>query len=125
MSAPAGVARYQQADVFTMSPARRLVLMYTHLLLNLRQAQQAMERREIERRSGHVARAMDILHELLGSLDHERGGTLADHLASLYVFMIGELAAADSRADVTRIRPLVTMVEQLHEAWGAAAKELE
>jgi flagellar secretion chaperone FliS len=125
MSAPAGVARYQQADVYTMSPARRLVLMYTHLLLNLRQAHQAMERREIERRSGHVAKAMDILHELLSSLDHEQGGALADHLAALYVFMIGELAAADARADLARIRPLITMVDQLHEAWSAAAKELE
>jgi len=39
---PAGLARYQQVDVFTMTPERRVLLLYGHLLLNLRQARSAL-----------------------------------------------------------------------------------
>ncbi|HYC33611.1 MAG TPA: flagellar export chaperone FliS [Gemmatimonadales bacterium] len=114
--------RYRENDVFTMSPGHRVVALYSHLLLRLRQARVAIEQRDIPARSAHLGRAMDVLHELLSSLDPEQGGKLADQLAALYVYLIGELAAVDARPGVARLDPVIRIVGELHGAWAAAAQ---
>ncbi len=114
-------SRYQQVDVLTMSPAQRLVALYSHLLLNLRHARRALAARDIASRSGAVVKALDILNELLFSLDRENGGDLADRLAAIYTHLLGEISAADRQQDAARIDRAIEIVASLHEAWVAAA----
>lgn len=121
----AGLARYQQVDVLTMSPAQRVVLLYNHLLGNLRQARAALEARDIAGRSVKVAKALDVLNELLFSLDRENGGALADRLAAIYVYLIGELTRADRERDATRLDRVIELSASLQEAWVEAAKRTE
>ncbi len=118
----AGLARYQEIDVLTMSPARRVLLLYGHLLLNLRQARAALEARDIAGRSVKVAKALDVLNELLFSLDRENGGVLADRLASIYVYLIGELGRADRQRDTVRLDRVIEISASLQEAWIGAAQ---
>jgi flagellar protein FliS len=116
------VARYQEMDVLTMSPAGRLVLLYSHLVLSLRQARAAIAARDIATRAARLAKALDIVNELLFSLDREAGGRLAEQLAALYVHMLTELAAVDRKPDVARLDGVIETAVTLHQAWAAAAK---
>lgn len=120
-----GYARYQQVDVLTMSPAQRLVALYAHLLLNLRHAGGALARGDIASRSVAVVKSLDVLHELLFSLDREKGGDLADRLAAIYTHLIGEISAADRQQDAARLDRVVEIVASLHEAWVAAAGQAD
>jgi flagellar secretion chaperone FliS len=120
-----GYARYQQVDVLTMSPAQRLVALYTHLLLNLRHASRAIVTGDIGGRSMAVVKSLDVLHELLFSLDREKGGELADRLAAIYTHLIGEISAADRQQDSARLDRTIEIVASLHEAWVAAANQTD
>jgi flagellar protein FliS len=121
----AGVARYQQVDVLTMSPAQRVLLLYNHLLANLRQARAALAARDIAARSTRVAKALDILNELLFSLDRENGGDLADRLAAIYVYLIGELGHADRERDMQRLDRVIDLAASLQDAWVEVAKQAQ
>jgi flagellar secretion chaperone FliS len=121
----AGVARYQQVDVLTMSPAQRVLLLYNHLLANLRQARAALAARDIAARSTRVAKALDILNELLFSLDRENGGDLADRLAAIYVYLIGELGRADRERDMQRLDRVIELAASLQDAWVEVVKQAQ
>ena len=125
MTYASALARYQEVDVMTMTPPRRLVLVYSHLVLALRQARAAIVAGDIPGRSARVIKALDILNELLFSLDRNAGGKLADDLAALYVHLINELAAVDRRPDAARLDRVIEVAVTLHESWTAAALVVE
>ena len=125
MTYASSAARYQEMDVLTMSPARRLVLLYGRLLLSLRQARAAITAGDIPTRAARLGKALDILNELLFSLDREAGGQLAERLAALYVHMLSELSAVDRKPDVARLDRVLETVATLHDAWAAAAQSQE
>ena len=121
----AGLARYQEVDVLTMTPARRVLLLYNHLLLNLRMARAAIAAGDIEARSPRVSRSLDVLNELLFSLDRENGGPLAERLAAIYVYLIQEVTRADRERDGARLDRVIDLSASLHEAWVSAAVAVE
>lgn len=120
----AGITRYQQNDVFSMSPARRVVFLYGQTLASLRQAARFLEAGDIEARSKSLIRASDILAELLCSLDFEAGGSIASGLAQLYSWMMTEIVEINRLRDARRLTRLITMVADLHGAWHQAAEQV-
>lgn len=120
----AAVSRYQQNDVSSMSPAKRVVFLYGQVLVNLRQAGRHLTARDIEPRARCLLRAQDIIAELLASLDLEQGGQIALNLAHLYGWMLTEIAAVDRKQDAARLERLVSLVADLHGAWDQAEQQL-
>jgi flagellar protein FliS len=116
--------RYREMEVQAMSPARRLVLLYSHLLVALKQARMHIERGEIELRGERLLRAEEIVHELAFSLDREAGGELATRLAALYAWMLGQFAAIQARPNLQQLDAVTTIVSELHAAWEGAAAQL-
>jgi flagellar protein FliS len=116
--------RYREMEVQAMSPAQRLVLLYTHLLVALRQARGHIERGEIEARGERLVKAEEIVHELLCSLDREAGGEFADRLAALYAWMLGQFAAIQAWPTLTQLDAVVAIITELHGAWQEAAAQL-
>ncbi|NOT07895.1 MAG: flagellar export chaperone FliS [Gemmatimonadales bacterium] len=119
MTAPG--LRYREFEVLSMAPARRFVLLFTHLLVQLRLARGHAERGEIERRTQRLTRAQEIVVELLASLDRDTGGDLAQKLAGLYGWLVGEFASLHARPDLARFDLVIRVISELHEAWSAAA----
>jgi flagellar secretion chaperone FliS len=116
--------RYREMEVQAMSPAKRLVLLYAHLLVALKQARRHIAAGEIEARCDTLIRAEEIVHELSYSLDREAGGDFADRLAGLYAWMLGQFAAIQSKPDITKLDAVTAIVTELHEAWSTAAAQL-
>jgi flagellar protein FliS len=118
-----GLAAYEEHDILGMSPARRVVLLYSLLLANLRQAGRALAAEEmIERRGRCLLKAQEIVQELLFALDRKAGGELGDRLAAIYAYFGGELLAIERRPDAARLERLVAQVKPLYESWEAAAR---
>jgi flagellar protein FliS len=115
-----GLARYQRNDVFALSPAQQVVLLYGHTLASLRQAARHLERNEIEARTLALTKAREILGELLTVLDFENGGDLALSLAKLYAWFIDELMTVDRTRDAARLARVTGMVADLHGSWVEA-----
>jgi flagellar protein FliS len=117
----AATARYQQNDVNSMSPARRLVFLYGQIIASLRMAGRRIEEGDVENRSRMLTRAREILGELLCTLDFDAGGEIAPNLARLYIWMMDETVAVDRSRDSKRLERLTQMVAELHSAWEQAA----
>jgi len=117
----AATGRYQQNDVNSMTPARRVVFLYGQVVASLTQAARKLDEGEIEQRSRLLTRGREIIAELLCTLDFELGGEIAPNLAKLYVWMMDETIEIDRTRDARRLERLTQMVAQLHGAWEQAA----
>ena len=122
----ANVARYREVEVLSLSPARRLVLLYTHLLSLLRQGHHAMVHGQRADRTVKLLKAHAILEELRFTLDHEQGGEIADSLSALYeCFMDEVIKASREGGDPARLARVIENITDLHEAFSQAAEQLE
>lgn len=116
---------YRDVEILSSSPERLILLLYERLLVSLKRAAHAIRTRDVEGKHESLVRARDILCELLGSLDHEKGGALARSLASLYVFWDREIADAGRTLDEARLVRVTGMVAELHESWTQAVSAVE
>jgi flagellin-specific chaperone FliS len=98
---------YREMEILSMTPAQRVVALYARLHVLLLQARNQLD-----------------VGELAVSLDRERGGQLADQLAALYTWLIGEFTAIHAKADRGRLEATINIVRELHEAWQGAALQV-
>ena len=125
MSDGRALSAYATNDVLAMTPAQRVVFLYTQLVASLMRAQRCLATGDIEDRSTSLCRAQIIVHELISALDRDAGGDLARQLADLYGYFATEIIAVDAQKDAVRLERLVTMVTPLLSAWERAAQEVD
>lgn len=117
-----GAGAYQHARVLASSKEQVVVMLYEHLLANLRRAGLQIQRRDIEGKAMSLERASDIVFELMASLDMDAGGEIASRLSALYGYFIGEINAVGRSLDRERLDRLTGLVATLHESWAQAAQ---
>lgn len=117
-------AAYKNSQVVGSSREQLVVLLYEHLLANLRRAALQIHRRDFEGKADSLQRASDIVFELLSSLDTRAGGELASRLAALYSWFISEISAIGRSLDSQRLDKLIAIVSDLHESWSDAARQV-
>lgn len=115
-------AAYAQTQVMGSSREQLVVLLYEHLLVNLRRAAMQILRGDISGKTVCLGRASDIVFELMSSLDHERGGELASRLSALYGYFINEISQIGRTLDRQRLERLTDIVASLHASWVDAAQ---
>ena len=109
--------RFLRNRVMTATPAQRIVLLYDRLGLDLTRALAAPDQDTFRSQLSH---ALEIVSELLGSLNVSAGGP-ADNLAGIYGYAMTELLAARGAHDARRVETVAGMVTTLREAWAQAA----
>ncbi|MEZ6185793.1 MAG: flagellar export chaperone FliS [Planctomycetota bacterium] len=77
--------------VMTGTALDLVVLLYERAILDVKRAREAAEAGEWRESGEQLSHARQIVLELLSSLDRERGGEVAENLASLYVFCSSNL----------------------------------
>jgi flagellar protein FliS len=120
-----GAQAYRENAVLSATPEQLVVLLYDHLIINLKRAIPQIRNRDMEGKARSLTRAQDIVMELLSSLDFDQGGEISNRLASLYGFFSQEIATVGRTLDTARIGQLVEMAEELRESWVEAARLVE
>ena len=123
MPADPARARYLADAVATATPARRIVLLYDRLWLDIQRAQAAQDCGDPSARD-HLQHAQQILAELLGSLDVSAWSGAAD----LAVAVLLPAARADRRGDRAAAGPAGGgHQDRLHlrESWQQAEAQLQ
>ncbi len=130
MSYASQSASYREMEFHAASPERLVVMVFDQLVIHLERARIAMERKElkeikdIELRVASLRRARNLVGELLGTLDFEKGGRIARQLADLYQYMLYELVDIGQRGDVETLRKLVGIATSLRDGFAGAAEQL-
>lgn len=114
-------ARYLADAVATATPARRIVLLYDRLWLDLQRAQAAVDAQAPA--GDFLLHAQQIIAELLGSLDVEAWAGGAD-LAGLYGYLLTELIAEAGQSRPGRLAVLTKIVGDLRGTWKQAEAQL-
>mgnify|MGYP001389587438 CR=1 FL=1 len=114
---------YRRSRVMSSSPAELVVLLYERLLADLEGAVIAIRAGDMAAKASRLQRASDVIYELLGALDRDRGGEVSHRLAALYTYMITRLGVASRTLDLSILDELAGHVEALLSAWRTVAEQ--
>lgn len=116
-------ARYLADAVATATPARRIVLLYDRLWLDIQRAQAAQDCGDATA-GDHLQHGQQIVAELLGSLDVSAWQGAAN-LASLYSYLLRELIAEVIEPRPGRLAAITKIVSDLRTSWQQAEAQLQ
>jgi flagellar secretion chaperone FliS len=123
-----GAAQYRAVRshglVADASPTRLVQVMFEHILAHLATAQGCMERIEDNRPLSDVAmklaamrKALQLVAQLNGTLDMERGGQIAQNLRALYEYMLVRLTIANAENDTRIVAEVSNLVREIKTGW--------
>jgi flagellar protein FliS len=105
--------------ILAATPMELVKLLYQAAIEAVQAARHHLTRGEIVERGRSVSRAVEVLAELSGSLDHEQGGELSARLAALYDYMQRTLLEANFRQADDGLAQAEMLLKTLNEAWSA------
>jgi len=120
--AAASRSAYQKTAVLTATQEQLIVMLYDGVHRFLFQAAAAVRDGNVELFHAKLRRAEAIINHLSASLDFERGGSLSERLASIYVFCSRHLNEARIKRDPERVEKVDQLLGELREAWAQIAK---
>ena len=120
-------AAYQTTAVKTASQGKLVVMLYQGAERELSSAltcfstDNKIPASSVENFGKHIMKAQEIINELQVSLDMDKGGQIAQHLMSLYVYFNQELMDVSIKQDKEKLSLILNMIKDLGSAWEAAA----
>ncbi len=115
---------YLDNNVATGNPVGLVTALYEGTIKAVQQARHCLETGDIWGRSKAISKAVDILTELVLSLDHEKGGDLSARLKDLYCYMQRRLLAAHASQEDEPMAEVVRLLTNLLDGWYQVAEKL-
>ncbi|EKO39422.1 MAG: flagellar biosynthetic protein FliS [Solidesulfovibrio magneticus str. Maddingley MBC34] len=114
------VKNYLQTQVSTTTQGDLVIMLYDAALKFLHRAKERIAEKNYAQKGILISKALDILSELQGSLNVNKGGDLAERLQKLYFYCSSRLLTANLKMDVTKIDEVVGILNGLREAFVEA-----
>ncbi len=113
---------YLKQEVMTASPAELVAMLYGACVKNLKLAVMAYEdSKDICTTSNCLIKAQNIISELMNCLD--LNVELSNQLLKVYDFMLIELRTANVKKDMSRVEPIIAMLESMRDTWYSVAQQ--
>ena len=106
---------YKKQRILTASPLELIVMLYDGLNKNIKLAQRAISKNNIESAHERLVKAQDIVNELTNSLDLNI--PMSEELLRLYEFLGASLGEANMKKDAELLEPILEITDNLREAW--------
>jgi len=103
-------------EVETADQGTLIILLYDGAIRFLQLAKQRLREENYEAKGKLIVRAQDIVAELMACLNMD-AGKIAHSLNSIYSYMIRRLMHAELNKDVEAIDEVITLLNELREAW--------
>ena len=113
--------QYRATKVETAGSVDLVVMLYQGAVRFIRLSIEALERNDGKTAHANLVRAQDIVVELLGSLNREAGGQIAEQLASIYDYCFRRLVTANVKKDPVPAREVLGIMRDLGTAWQQIA----
>lgn len=114
--------KYTETGINTSSPARLVLILYDGAISSTLKAKRCIEAGDIEGKSVNTSRAMNIIYELMNSLDMAVGGEMAANLHNLYSYCIDRLLQASMKWDAQPLDSVARVLCTLREGWEGVVK---
>lgn len=114
-----------QSGIESASPHRLIQMLIDGALAKLSQAKGHIKNNDIEKKGNELSMAISIIGGLRDSLDHEKGGSIANNLEDLYQYMTYRLMEANLKNDLQIIEEVHALLMELKTAWDGLAPKPE
>ncbi len=114
---------YQNIQILTAGRVRLVIMLYDGIIRFNNLAVLAIAEGDTENRNHYINRSLDIIMELVNSLNMEEGGEVAENLHRLYNFSISQLLLANIKKSAAAIETVTRIVAELKTGWEAIAEE--
>jgi len=114
---------YMQTQVTTTTPGHLVVMLYSGAITFLEQAKQHMEARNYAKKGILISQALDIIAELDGSLNVEKGGEIAKNLHQLYTYCNTRLLMANLKMDTAIVDEVIGILSQFRSAFDEISQK--
>jgi len=108
---------YREAAVRSATPVRLILMLYEAGIEDLRRIIAAIQENDIQRRTDEAHHFLQVLNQLQGSLDMERGGDVAANLDRYYSLVRSQLWQAELNNSSEIVQSLLAHFLSLHQAW--------
>ena len=127
-NARAALNQYRQASLqarVEQANAHQLIqMLMAGALEKIRLARRFMEEGKVAARGEHISWAISIIAGLQASLDHEKGGEIADNLDALYTYLQDILLQANLRNSPDLLEEADRLLSTVKEAWDAIGDQV-
>ncbi len=120
-----GTSAYLESRILSADPVGLVNILFEHAILYTGQARESLAKRDIATRSAKIAKVLQIIGELDGSLNHESGGEIADNFARLYQYMRERLVTANFQQSDAMLAEVEQLLMTMAEGWGSVGREEE
>ncbi|NEX16944.1 MAG: flagellar protein FliS [Halochromatium sp.] len=115
-----------ESGVMSASPHQLIVMLFDGALASIRAARIHMQGGNIAEKGKAISKALDIINNgLAAALDAERGGEIAERLASLYDYIARLLLAANLHNDEKSLNEAETLLEDVAAAWREIGEQAQ
>lgn len=115
---------YRESAVASASPLKLVILLYEQAMEDLRRALASLAAGDIEGRTRGINHALVILGQLQGTLDKERGGSVAENLDRFYEQVRAGLMEAQRRQDPGLLEQQIRDLGAVYGAWCEVEKAM-
>lgn len=119
------VRQYQRTQAETAAPLQLVIMLYDGAIRFLSLAREKMVVRDLEARHIYLLKAQRIIGELMGSLDRDKGGAVAENLHGLYAYMLQQLVEANLKDQLPPIDKVIEMLRDLRGTWAAVEEQIQ
>ncbi|MFH2043929.1 MAG: flagellar export chaperone FliS [Pseudomonadota bacterium] len=112
-----GIQAYRKTTVITADPGRLILMCYEGAIDQLKIAKIKYLENNYEAKCKALQKAMNIIDELLCSLDLEKGGSIALNLSDMYKYMNQKILLSDINKDPGGIDEVIGILSELLSAW--------
>lgn len=113
---------YSESSFSGANPATLVVALYEGAIAAVRDAQTFLDSGDIMPRGKAITKAVNILTELLASLNYEKGGEIARNLQQLYSYLQRRLMEAHARQTREPLEEAENLLCSLLVAWQKVAQ---
>jgi flagellar secretion chaperone FliS len=109
---------YTESKVlYSQNPMELVIMLYDGAIEFLEKAAKAIVMKEVPIKIKYIDKTMNIIQELLNSLNMEIGEDIAVNLEELYGYMMRELFFANVKNDEQKISQVIDLLKELRSAW--------
>ncbi len=122
------VAAYRSVNahgiVASSDPHGLVLSLFDAIIGRLMAARACIEQGKIAGKAGLLHSSVTLLGELRGSLDLQKGGSLAQNLSDLYDYMVRRVLHANLNNDKAALGEVLGLIGEIREAWAAIGPEV-
>jgi len=109
---------YLQTQITTTTQGDLLIMLFDGAIKFLNRAKESIDAKDYAQKGILISKALDILAELQGSLNAQKGGDVAENLKKIYLLCSSKLLMANLKMDKNLVDEVIRILSGIRDAFA-------